>query len=290
MNAYGPSKSDLAPLVAEVTDAIAARSVIEAQIQDVIHSRSQWAVLSGDCLDLLPLFADASVDHVVADPPYSARTHKNMKGNRGEQDAAHIVTRDCGFAPITPALRRGIGRHATRIAKSWIAIFSDHESTWLWRNSIEASKGKYVRTIPWVRWSSPEFSRRAPPSGSEAVIIAKPRTRSAYWLNGGRMSYDSRCLRASNKEGDYQTEKPTALMLEILSDIGVAGDLVVDMTCGSGTTLTAAIRLGMRCIGIDVRLEAWRVARERCEAEVRGLDLAAHRSGQGSIFDLQVKP
>ena len=49
----------------------------------------------------------------------------------------------------------------------------------------------------------------------------------------------------------YATQKPRKLLERILLPVTVPGDLVVDLCCGSGTTLEAANAIGCRFLGID---------------------------------------
>ena len=248
-------------------------------IDAVLSGEDRWCVINADCRSVV--LPDASVDHVVCDAPYSRHTHAGMRGNRG----AGIVTRDPGFGHLTPELRRWIARMSCRAARGWIAIFSDWESTWLWRLSIEAAGGSYRRVIPWIRWSSPQFNGQAPPTGSEAIVVSKPKSHRRPWLNGGRTHYNTLCLRSANKVAGHTTEKPEGLMLGILSDFAKSGDIIVDWTCGGGATLVAALRLGMRAIGIEKDAKWADVARERCEAEGAYSTLSAARQGQRSLFE-----
>ena len=249
--------------------------------RSVLDGSARYAVICADCRDVLAEMPDRSVDHVVADPPYSAHTHGGMRGNRG---AAGIVTRDCEFPHLSPGLRRSIARESCRIAKGWIALFSDWESTWLWRLSIEAAGGSYRRAVPWVRWSSPQFSGQAPPTGSEAIVFAKPIARGRKWLNGSRTHYEAKCLRASNKIGEHPTEKPDPLIDQILSDFAVADDVILDCCAGSCTTGAAALRAGMRFIGIEQSAKWCAVGRDRLSAESCGSTLQAARAGQVPLF------
>lgn len=215
-------------------------------------------IFHGDAIDFMRSLPDASVDHIITDPPYSAHTHANMRGNRG---AAGIAKRDVGFAPMTATLRRAFTREAVRVARGWLVIFSDWESITWWRMSLNAAGGSYRRAIPWIRWSSPQFNKQAPPTGSEAIIIgqpsrplviAKPTSRQAFWLAGGRTHYDVKCLRANQKLGPdarkkEQAEKPVELMRQIIEDCSKPGDLVLDPFGGAGTTAEACVTTGRSC-------------------------------------------
>lgn len=68
--------------------------------------------------------------------------------------------------------------------------------------------------------------------------------------------------RSSERVG-YPTQKPVALLERLISAATLRGDLVLDPTCGSGTTVVAALRLGRRAIGIDLSTDAIAAARAR---------------------------
>ena len=61
----------------------------------------------------------------------------------------------------------------------------------------------------------------------------------------------------------YATQKPLKLLERLLLPVTNPGDLVVDLCCGSGTTLEAAQRLDCRFAGLDLNPEAVAVTRSR---------------------------
>lgn len=67
----------------------------------------------------------------------------------------------------------------------------------------------------------------------------------------------------SRERVGYPTQKPVGLLEEIVAAGSLPGGVVLDPTCGSGTTLVAAQRLGRQGIGIDQSEDACRVARQR---------------------------
>jgi site-specific DNA-methyltransferase (adenine-specific) len=74
----------------------------------------------------------------------------------------------------------------------------------------------------------------------------------------------------------YPTQKPIALIRRFILAATVRGDVVLDPTCGSGTSLVAALQEGRIAIGIDVSEAAVTVARERTRPpSVEQLDLFA---------------
>jgi len=73
-------------------------------------------------------------------------------------------------------------------------------------------------------------------------------------------------INVSAERTGYPTQKPMALLERIIRASSNEADLVLDPFCGSGTALLAAQRLGRRWIGIDISVEALRVARARLVA------------------------
>ena len=65
----------------------------------------------------------------------------------------------------------------------------------------------------------------------------------------------------------YPTQKPQKLLERLLKPVVCPGDLVVDLCCGSGTTLAVAEGLGCRYAGMDANPEAIAVCQARLRAE-----------------------
>lgn len=61
----------------------------------------------------------------------------------------------------------------------------------------------------------------------------------------------------------YPTQKPILLLERIIELVTDVNDLVLDLFCGSGTTLVAAKLLNRKFIGIDISEEAVTIAKER---------------------------
>lgn len=116
------------------------------------------------------------------------------------------------------------------------------------------------------------------------TIACYARTRAAFWrlwrigtLGGDPLSpgwhcrFDDFATAAPLGSGDaervgYPTQKPVALLTELIGAATLKGDTVLDPTCGSGTTLVAALKLDRRAIGIDQSPGAIKAARSRIDA------------------------
>jgi site-specific DNA-methyltransferase (adenine-specific) len=86
---------------------------------------------------------------------------------------------------------------------------------------------------------------------------------------------------ASEGSTVHPTQKPVALMEYLIRTYTNSGDTVLDNTCGSGTTLVAAINTGRNAIGIERDPDYFQIASERVAKAQRAVgpivDLAAFR-------------
>ena len=95
----------------------------------------------------------------------------------------------------------------------------------------------------------PLFKRYLPLSSDQTV--------QDIWL-------DIPLVKAGAKEGTgYPTQKPEALLRRIIEASSVAGDVVLDPYCGSGTTCFVAYTTGRRYVGIDRSQESISIVKHR---------------------------
>lgn len=88
--------------------------------------------------------------------------------------------------------------------------------------------------------------------------------RGPYTLSALRDVWEIPALRGNQREYvGYPTQKPQALLSRLIECFSNEGELVVDLCCGSGTTLVAAAASGRRWLGVDSSAEAIKLARGR---------------------------
>lgn len=230
----------------------------------------------GDCRDLLPKLGQ--VDHIITDPPYSEHVHGaarssrmvsvNDRGGRYGADVRRNV--DLGFAHLSPELRAICAEQFARLAKRWVLVFSDTESSHLWRDDLTARGLDYVRTGAWVKvGATPQFSGDRPATGFEAITIAHPKGRKR-WNGGGKhavWTFPIVLDRGRNGARLHTTQKPQDLMQTLVSEFTDVGDTILDPFAGSGTTAAAAKMLDRKAILVEQD--------ERyCEVIAKRLDVA----------------
>lgn len=255
----------------------------------------------GECLPWLQTLPANAVDHVIVDPPYSEEVHSKSRSGRNLPDAKTFACKarravDFGFDSITAEDIDSLAAEYARIVKRWVLVFSDVESCHVWRAALVRHGLDFVRTGAWIKQrGTPQFTGDRPGTGFEAITIAHPKGRKK-WNGGGKAGTWTHPVVANcnghRQDRVHTTQKPISLMLELVADFTDPDDLILDSHMGSGTTGTAALRLGRRFVGCEMQprdghpedQDYFGIARDRLGAELAGSDLAAARSGQIPLF------
>lgn len=226
---------------------------------------TQHLLIHGDCR-ALPLNAISNAV-MITDPPYSPHVHDAMTSCAQDGDRKGVRHRDAGFAALTSDIRTHIAAIGARCR--WSVVFSDWEGLAAWRDAFEAQPSyRYVRVVPWIRWSMPQMSGDRPPQGSEAIIIAGP-TSGLRWSGPGNLThFDEACERG---DGKHPTAKPLDLMLRLVSYFSEPGELIVDPCAGRGTTIVAAKLLGRLGVGCETQADEAAKAQARIAAAPDGM-------------------
>lgn len=230
----------------------------------------------GDCLDVLPGIADASVDMVCADPPHG-RT-------RNAWDSV------IPLRPLWRELRRVLkpGGAVVMIATQPFTtrlIMSNRrwfKYCWVWDKS-NPSGYLNAKVMPLQRHE-------------DVVVFAPERTTYRPQMRGGRLRFKGNGINpetsdcygnhvrqkslsdqyyptsiiditnANRSEKEHSTQKPVALMEYLVRTYTDEGDTVLDFCMGSGTTGVACERTGRLFVGIERDPDYFAVAQKRLAA------------------------
>lgn len=216
-----------------------------------------------------------TVDAVITDPPYSARTHK------GRRTGSEIDRSSIAYAPIDAEQITSFGYVWCDRVREWIVIFGDDASAQWWREQLAARLYVFA-LVPWVKPdAAPRMSGDGPASAAEYIVAARKRVRLRRM--GSRPGYyevSTSSTRGNAERDSHPGAKPLELMRALVRDYSEPGDLIVDPYAGTGTTLMAAALEGRRAIGAEVDPETFRKARER----LAGLGPSVTRHGQLNLY------
>lgn len=218
-------------------------------------------VYNAEALSTLASLPDASVDHVVTDPPYSSGGM--TRGDRTQPGLAKYT----GIHGVIPDLAEFTGDnrdqrgHAywmalwldqcRRVAKpgAICAMFTDwrqlptatdalQSGGWVWRGVSTWGKS-HTRPVPDRFAASCEFVVWGT-NGPRDMSDAKNATYAAGFI-----------LHPPQQPRVHMTQKPVEVMRWVLS-FAKPGEVVLDPFMGSGSTLEAAKQLGCKAIGIEL--------------------------------------
>ncbi len=257
-----------------------------------------WTMHLGDCLAILPTLA--LVDHVITDPPYEAEAHTlqrrvavgiekggKARGKRaGWNTADKVVSAPLGFPAITRLEREISAEEIARLTRGWALVFCQAEAVSMWRDSLTEAGLSYRRACVWIKPDAqPQLSGDRPGMGYESIVCAHAAGRST-WFGGGRVGVFTHCKNdhTLGTTGCHPTQKPRALMIELVGLFTSEGETVLDPFAGSGTTGVACLRLGRKFVGVEKDEAFFALACERLRAEEQGSTLEASRAGQTPLF------
>jgi site-specific DNA-methyltransferase (adenine-specific) len=239
------------------------------------------------CHPILEVGITGMVDHVITDPPYREKVDQNAR--KGKKTKGGIAEHKLfGFDPATEERRRHWTMWMAAVARRWVAVFSDHESSMEWAKCGERYGLEYVRCLPWVRTpddldaerprksGAPQFTGDRPATGHEVVVLMHKRDSVRMsWNRGGNTAVYNKPI-VPTAQRVHPTEKPVALMRDVLSDFCEPGEIVCDPFCGSGATLVAAVQLGMFAAGGDMDSRWSRYTERRIAAAQRVMETKAN--------------
>jgi hypothetical protein len=265
-----------------------------------VDGHELWLADSLNAEHVAAIMRDRKADLLCLDAPYSEKTHaghkegkvtadrasnwaKNAKPSgraaRANNFSAKVAyaqrlaseygkadRRDIDYAAWSPQNVYEFCYHWCPLTSGWCVSITDDQLAPAWGDNFEA-RGLYrFAPLPLVETGSRvRMTGDGPSNWTCWVVVARPRTRAfASWgtLRGAYVVPGARALQQGQGER-VVGGKAEAAMVAIVQDYSRRGDLVVDPTCGAGTTCMAAKMTGRRSIGIDNSAERIEIAARR---------------------------
>jgi len=236
-------------------------------------------LLKGDCLTVIPRI-DKAVDMVFADPPYflsnDGLTVKNgriQSVNKGQWDK--LISDDVATTftyEWLAAVREKMADNAT------IWVSGTHHNIFTLGRILPQLGFKILNVVTWEKTNPPpNFSCRFFTHSTEFIIWARKHPKVPHHfdydlmkkLNADKQMKDVWRLPAVAKWekscGKHPTQKPLALLAQIILASTKKDAVILDPFCGSATTGIASNVLGRNFIGIDKELEYLQLSQARYE-------------------------
>ena len=259
----------------------------------------------GKAEDVLPTLAAGSIDFIFTDPPYGHNNNNNgdliarreAALGKGDYDAERDDRPIANDGPEANALIRTVLPEFRRLLSPGCCCCccgggggpDPQFARWsLWIDEVL----EFMQMVVWDKgpmgmgW----HYRRS----YETVLVSKVPGKATRWYDNSRRieniirpgDYGIRKIIPSAEQ--HPTEKPVELPLHFIGLHTLPSHLILDPFIGSGTTAVAALRLGRRCIGVDISAEYLDIAVERIERELAQPRLFAPepepQPEQGALF------
>jgi site-specific DNA-methyltransferase (adenine-specific) len=106
------------------------------------------------------------------------------------------------------------------------------------------------------------------------AIVAeyKEKTKSVFNLWQGGKSKSNVLEYKKDNDGYHPTQKPVALLEDLIQTYSNEGNTVLDFTMGSGSTGVACVNTNRHFIGIELDKGYFDIAKERIEKSIRERD------------------
>ena len=245
----------------------------------IILDNEQYKLLQGDCLELMQDIPNASIDMILCDLPYGTTQCKWdtiipfellwEQYNRIIKDDGAILL--FGQEPFSSHLR--------------LSNLQDYKYDIYWEKerltNIQQIKRRVGKTIETI---SVFYKKQCTYHPQMVKYEGKPRSNKVKNGTLGELTdnatkavkeYKDTGLRYSTqvwkfkrdclKSNLHPTQKPVALLKELIKTFSNEGDTVLDNCMGSGSTGVACLNTGRRFIGIELDERYFEVAKKRLE-------------------------
>ena len=232
------------------------------------------ALFQGDCLDIMPLMPDKSVQLILADLPYGTTACKwdsildlNLLWKQYKR-----IIKDNGAIVLTASQP-----FTTKLISSNYEMF---RYEWIWEKTLFSNFALVKKQPAKLHENILVFYKKQPiynPQMQEGKPYTdKPRKRTmgiiddaigikkAIENKGERYPSSVQKYSNGNNGTKHPTQKPLELMKYLIKTYSNENDMVLDNTMGSGTTCLASKELNRKFIGIEKEPKYYEIACQRC--------------------------
>ena len=214
-----------------------------------------------DCMKVLPTLEDNSVQCIITDLPYGG---VSKKGEERAKYGGQLRKIDKGKADILTFELNDFLEECVRVSNGAIYLFCGIGQISEIYNFFEQKhiqKDFMVRLCVWHKSNpSPMNGQHMYLNATEYVLYAKKRKTT---FNGKCTHNVFNCPTGRSKI--HPTEKPVALLKQLILDSTNEGDVVADFCGGSFSTGVASLELGRKFIGVELDKGYFDLAKERIE-------------------------
>ncbi|MBT9169371.1 MAG: Modification methylase DpnIIB [Syntrophomonadaceae bacterium] len=236
---------------------------IKERLKDrIFYQEDNGLLVKGDCLDILPMLPDDSVDLVLTDPPYNVRWKSaiELHGRKAMMHFADEVKKGWDNVSLKE-LYQTIFPHLDKLLKNngSVILFTSQEGVGYAKDEAMKNGLDMKCEMIWEKQNPlPQVRKKNYLCAFECIVwLARWNEKKCdFTFNFGTQNEMKNIFRfpicQGNERTDHPTQKPIELMKKIVLIHSNEGDIILDPFLGSGTTAVASKQLGRKYIGIEV--------------------------------------
>lgn len=209
------------------------------------------ALFNSDCLDLMKMMDDDSVDLLLTDIPYDAVTRQDNGLRNLNKGKADVLTFDL----------QEFLEECYRVTKGTVIIFCDFRQMspiFLFFDEYRKKKIGSVRQLIWHK------TNPSPMNGDYLYLSA---VENAVWFKKKGATFNAHCKSCvftypCGRSKLHPTEKNHKLLEDLIKDNSNEGQVVFDPCCGSGAHCLVAKQLNRKYIGCELNEEYFEIAKK----------------------------
>lgn len=241
--------------------------------------QSNIQLFQGDCLEVMKGIPDKSIDLVLADIPYGTtrcswdsviplepmweelkritKPSSAIVMTAAQPFTSNLIMSNINMSKYTWVWNKVLPRGHLNAKKMPLRVFEDIVVFYSKPCTYNPQKTKgHKRKVARTKYTK---------EGDGSQVYGKE-SRDTFYDSDERYPTGIIEISTANQHGKvHPTQKPVALMEYLIKTYSNEGDVVLDFTCGSGTTGIAAKNLNRDFIGIEMDEGYFKVAQERIE-------------------------
>ena len=241
-------------------------------------------VHQGDCLELMKLIPDKSIDAIISDPPYGTTACKwdTIIPFEPLWEQYKRIIKDNGAIVLTASQP-----FTSALVMSNIKMF---KYCWYWDKEVGSgsllAKIQPLRSIedicvfykkqsiynPQMEKRDKKKFRPLPKKNASEIYNINPKiidyNNGEYIYPKNKITINGKAKELNSKYKIHPTQKPVALFEYLIKTYTNEGDLVLDNCAGSGTTGVACKKTGRNYILIEISEKYCKIAEERLRQEI----------------------
>mgnify|MGYP001398877604 CR=1 FL=1 len=225
-------------------------------------SKAKSIVFYGDCNVLIDSIPDRKLNAIISDPIYGMDVFNKRYVNREMPDSSYDDQYDDSVENFMKTLEIFIKKASLKLKEDSVVLMFCAFQNAQWLIDKWNAEGFSMDIIPgiWVRGANTARTNQPTRYFNRCYDMFVYGTRGKYTLNKQGTTNVLEYVNVHQSDRIHPSQKPLELMEEIISRLCLPGSIILDPMCGSGQTLSAALKRGCQPVGFEIDEKYYNIA------------------------------